>query len=323
MFNVLIAGLRFSLNGLLIILTLFSIGIPFWRIYPFELLSNGAVYYFWGAGLLVLAFLSLRWRGVRVKNPLLLALALFAFNSVWILPWYLPHGQPGSGEKIRVLTFNINTQNDHWDAIAEAISKIQPDVATIIETKPLAQTELARRLAERLPFNYRTAGGGITIFSRFPLIAPQSQTFKHGTVLVTSLQMKQSVVELIAAHPIVPIKPGLFQRRNGLLSDITTYMREKRPKSLILLGDFNLTLWSPYYTRLVKNTGLQNTRSGFGIEPSWIEPASHVHYPRWITALVKIPIDHIFVTQNFKVADCRTRKAANSDHRLLWSDLVL
>ncbi len=106
------------------------------------------------------------------------------------------------------------------------------------------------------------------------------------------------------------------------MAEITTYIQLKQ-KSLIFLGDMNLTPWSPYYSRLIGNTNLHNTRLGFGIEPSWVEAATHVHYPNWVTTLVKIPIDHIFVSQDFKVVDCQTSTAANSDHRMLWSDLAV
>jgi endonuclease/exonuclease/phosphatase (EEP) superfamily protein YafD len=109
------------------------------------------------------------------------------------------------------------------------------------------------------------------------------------------------------------------------LAEITAYIQQQQQqqKSLIFLGDLNLTPWSPYYSRLIRNTGLHNTRLGFGIEPSWIEPATHVHLPNWVTTLVKIPIDHIFVSQDLKVVDCQTIKTANSDHRMLWSDLLV
>lgn len=173
-----------------------------------------------------------------------------------------------------------------------------------------------------LPFVYRTSGGGITIFSQFPLVSPQSKTFNNGTILVTSLQVEQNIVELIAAHPIAPVNPKFFNRRNGLLKEVTTYLLQQQKTLTIFLGDMNLTPWSPYYAQLILNTGLHNTRLGFGIEPSWIEPATYIHYPDWITTLVKSPIDHIFVSKSIKVSDCQTKKAANADHRMLWSDLV-
>jgi endonuclease/exonuclease/phosphatase (EEP) superfamily protein YafD len=310
------------LYAVLIITTIISVSIPFLWAYPFELLSNFRVYYLLVAGGLVFASLIGKYKRIHATLPCWLSLGLFVFNSAWIIPWYLPQApQRAAGERLRVLTFNINTQNDQWQAIAQAVQTLKPDIATIIETSSQATQELSQRLTT-LPFVYRTSGGGITVFSRFPLLSPTSQKFSSGTVLVTSLKVNQKVIKLIAAHPIVPIKARLFSRRNALLAELTTYLQQQ-PEPLIFLGDLNLTPWSPFYSRLVNKTGLHNTRLGFGIEPSWIEPATHVHYPNGITALIKIPIDHIFVSRNFRVVNCRTKPAANSDHRMLWSDLVL
>ena len=308
--------------GLSILTAILSIGILFWWNYPLELLSSFRVYYLLLAvGIALSCWLCLIW-GWRVKLLLYFSLILVAFNSVWIVPWYLPQMQQGSGDSIRVLTFNINTQNDRWNEIANAIVAVKPDVAVVIESSIESKEQLSQRLTGVLPFIYRTTGGGLTIFSRFPLVSPQSKTFNNGTILATSLEIDSRTINLVAAHLIVPIKPNLFHRRNASLAEITTYLQQQ-PKPLIFLGDLNLTPWSPYYSRLIGKTLLHDTRLGFGIEPSWIEAATYVHYPNWVTTLVKIPIDHIFVSRDFKVVDTQTAKAANSDHRMLWSDLEI
>lgn len=310
----------------LALLTVISIGSLFWRSYPLELFSHFRVYYLLSAGGIAIVSAIGYIRKWRTQLLLYLALGLVAFNSAWIIPWYLPHSQQGSSRSIRVLTFNINVANDQWDAIANSIQTVKPDIAAIQESSPEAKTELSARLSPILPFSYRTSGGGLTILSRFPLISPQRKAFKNGSALITFLKVNQKIVEVISVHPSVPVKPGAFKQRNAFLAELGTYLlQSQQTQSLktprILLGDFNLTPWSPYYSELLQSTDLHNTRFGFGIEPSWIEPATHVHHPNWITALVKIPIDHIFVTSDFKVSDCQTRQAANSDHRMLWSDL--
>jgi endonuclease/exonuclease/phosphatase (EEP) superfamily protein YafD len=221
------------------------------------------------------------------------------------------------------MTFNINVANTAWDAIADAVRQVNPDLAAMVETSAIAETQLAQRLGNRFPFVYRSTGGGLTLFSRLPLSDTESKTFQNGTVLRATVQVQETPVRLIATHPLVPVKPDLFRRRNGLLAELGADLQAQDFRPLILLGDFNLTPWSPYYTRLIQQTKLHNTRLGFGIEPSWIEATSYIRHPRWITTLVKIPIDHILVSQQFKVSDCRTAAAANADHRMLWSDLSL
>jgi endonuclease/exonuclease/phosphatase (EEP) superfamily protein YafD len=311
------------LTTLLLITAIVSVGANFFWRYPLELLTNFRVYYFLLSFLIAIAFLGGELIKLRSRVFLFISLALFTFNSIWIVPWYLPNSHQGKGELLRVLTFNINTENQQFGAIADAIKKQKPDVATIVETTLLAKEEISRQLTDILPFSYRTSGGSLTILSRFSLVEPQSKTLKGGTILVTSFAFNNKNIQLIAAHPLVPIKPSLFQRRNTLLAEMTEYIRTQQGKTLILLGDMNLTPWSPYYKRLVNKTNLHNTRLGFGVEPSWIEPTTYVRLPSWIVAAIKIPIDHIFVSNDIRVANCKTLRAANADHRMLLSDLAI
>lgn len=308
---------------LLIPLTIISVGTLFWSSYPLELLTNFRVYYLLLATALAIACSICQIKGLRVKLALYLVLGLIALNGIGVLPWYLPHAQQASGKTFRVLTFNVNAANRDWEAIYQAVLSIEPDIAIIVESTPKLEEALSDRLKNNFPFIYHSFRGGIAIFSHFPLISPQTKVLFNGRVLFTSIQLDREVVNLIAAHPTIPVKPDLFKRRNAFLAELTAYIQKIDRKPLILLGDFNLTPWSPHYAKLVRDTKLHNTRLGFGVEPSWIESATHVHYPKWVTAAMKIPIDHIFISEDFQVSDCRTSKGGNSDHRMLWSDLVL
>ena len=98
--------------GLLILTAIFSIGTLYWWNYPLELLSNFRVYYILIAWGIAIACLLLQVWAWQFKRLLLLALALATFNSVWLVDWYLPHPRQDFGDSIRVLTFNINIQND-------------------------------------------------------------------------------------------------------------------------------------------------------------------------------------------------------------------
>lgn len=317
--------IKISLYALLIITAGLSAISPFLWDYPFELLSNFRVYYLLLAGGIVIAFFICHLSKCCSQLPIYLALALVAFNSAWIFPWYLPSFSTStdSDNTIRVLTFNINISNTEWDNIATAIREVDPDVATIVESTDETKNALEERLRDRYPIVYRTTGGGLTLLSKRELLSADSKTFDSGTVLTATLQTAQGPVELLAAHPIVPIKPSTFPRRNALLADITTYLADQPESSHILLGDFNLTPWSPYYNRLIKKTGLHNTRKGFGIHPTWLESSPYSGHPKLLSLFLQLPIDHIFVTRDIGVADFDTREAANADHRMVWADLSL
>jgi endonuclease/exonuclease/phosphatase (EEP) superfamily protein YafD len=80
-----------------------------------------------------------------------------------------------------------------------------------------------------------------------------------------------------------------------------------------VLGDLNMTVWSPYYKSFVEKTKLHNTRTGFGILPTW--PAQ--------SPLLFIPLDHCLVSEDIKVLHTRTGRNVGSDHLPLITDTVI
>ncbi|MDJ0660782.1 MAG: hypothetical protein QNJ42_15025 [Crocosphaera sp.] len=110
------------------------------------MITHFRVYYFLVLGGLTIALL-IAWRlGLKWKLSLYLALATLIFNSTFIIPWYLPNKFLGQETDLRVLEFNINTQNRQWEAISFSILEQKPDVAVLIEISAEAMEELQSRL---------------------------------------------------------------------------------------------------------------------------------------------------------------------------------
>jgi endonuclease/exonuclease/phosphatase (EEP) superfamily protein YafD len=80
----------------------------------------------------------------------------------------------------------------------------------------------------------------------------------------------------------------------------------------VLIGDLNTTMWSPYFSELVKGSGLRDARLGFGLKPTWPMP---------LPALFQIPIDHCLVSDDIEVLGVRTGGATGSDHRPMMFDV--
>ena len=56
--------------------------------------------------------------------------------------------------------------------------------------------------------------------------------------------------------------------RNEQLLKLAEFARQT-PHPLLLLGDLNLTPWSPYFERLLAGSGLRDSRDGRGLFPTW------------------------------------------------------
>lgn len=338
-------------TGLLIVLTIGLLGLfvlclgsqVAWG-FPWELFSHFRVQYFVASvllgGLIGILFWS---RRLRNKPLLIAALLLVGLNTVEVLPWYLPHAQQialadslsplekgypslklrRSPHLLKVLSANVNIRNDRYEPTLRMIRDVYPDIALVIEINQDWVDHLDAGLKDRLPYKLANVGQGMALWSRLPLQSFQPEEFnRYGPKLGATLQVKGQPIQFVGTHPMVPVRRALFQRRNRDLDKLATDL-QKLSEPTIVIGDFNLSPWSPYYRRFIQTTRLHNAKLGFGIFPSYPRPSTLVKLPQWLIPLVNIPIDHCLVSHHFSVAGIRTLDHGNADHAAIVADLVL
>lgn len=298
----------------------------FWE-FPLELMTHFQVHYLWLTVALII-FISILRRYQQFSSRLALFTLLFAFvvNGLELANWYLPSDRliTDKANSLKVMSFNINTQNFDLDRIFTSIESVNPDLVLIIEINPTMMNRIETRAISRFPYRFRATGRRLAVFSKLPLEDSRSQRFEGSDVtnLVTYINYRNKRIQIIGTHSLIPVKSHLFARRNLHLKSITSHL-EQENQPTILMGDFNLTPWSPYYRQFVDQAALHNTRLGFGILPTWIRPSTTVKLPKFILPLLNIPIDHIFVSKDFKVLNTYTGDNGNSDHAPIISELVI
>jgi len=256
---------------------------------------------------------------VRAKKIWLLVSAFcIIVNLAEIVPWYFPapaFAGATPGQHLRILHSNVLTSNRRYSEVISLVKAEQPDIAVFVEVSTVWAKELAV-LSEMFPYSYHYQESerfGSAIYSKLPLKNPSVKAFsKRRKSLFAEVEFQGKIISLILAHPTVPIKQQSFIERNRQLAGIGEYAGQvKNP--LIVVGDFNTTMWSPFYKNMVKTGNLRNARSGFGILPTW---------PTFMP-LAYIPIDHFLVSQEIGVLKIRTGRKVGSDHLPLITDLVL
>ena len=295
-----------------------------WTIY-LELLSHFQVQYFI-LSLVLLGVLIL----LRQKNYIYIGLFLCAVLSLQTLTWFwFPSHLLTTGDRradLRVLIANINTQNKNYDLVLDLVRAEQPDVAVLMEVDSQWQTQLDT-LNDLLPYSSGKAQPynlGILVYSDRPLENNQIEFFnddKNASV-VTQLTVSGQPVTLLATHPLPPVKPSTFKSRNKQMDLVSQYL-SKIKNPVILAGDLNMTMWSPYCRRLVRKTGLSNARKGFGILPSWATSGTYPQLPDWLIFALRIPIDHCLVSQDLKATNIYTGTETGSDHLPVIVDLEI
>jgi endonuclease/exonuclease/phosphatase (EEP) superfamily protein YafD len=280
-----------------------------------ELLTHFRLQYLLGA-LFTLVLYGFTQRRVEI----LVCLFCVALNAAPIVTWYFPAAavaidQP---QALRVMVSNVLTKNQRYDDFVRYVQAAQPDVLVVMELDPIWQQQLTR-LQSQLPHKLESPSDdnfGIAIYSRYPLQNPMTHDWADGPYAVPSLTanitVNQKAVSLVATHPLPPLKSEYFQYRNQQMIDMANYVKSQTVPT-ILMGDLNMSMWSPYYQKFVHDTKFKNTRQGFGVKPSW--PAN--------SPLLLIPIDHCLVSPSIAVVRHQVGPDIGSDHYPLLADLKI
>jgi endonuclease/exonuclease/phosphatase family metal-dependent hydrolase len=88
---------------------------------------------------------------------------------------------------------------------------------------------------------------------------------------------------------------------------------------LLILGDFNITPYSPRFRAMLEAGGLRYVHLGWSWPRSWPSP----HYGRIQKYVRGFPIDHILTSRHFSVAHARALESVGSDHYPVTAELLL
>lgn len=255
----------------------------------------------------------------RSRRMAMLSLLVAIIACMFIAPWHLPPNQPdvSHGIPIRVMLFNILQSNTRYDDVVDEVRRHAPDVIVFQEVHEPWHNGL-RPLSDDFPHEFYHPAGivrGNLIMSRFPLIdaKPEAGAQFSSPGAIATLDVNGQLVSLLVAHTWPPTGTLMSEVRNAELVRVAARATEL-PAPLILLGDLNITMWSPHYRRFERDSRLVNARRGFGVIAT---------FPMDDYAILRVPIDHCLVSPDIAVLDCRRGEPCGSDHAPLIVDLVL
>ena len=105
--------------------------------------------------------------------------------------------------------------------------------------------------------------------------------------------------------------PQYFAQRNAELEHVATFINSKHrdaTDNVVLLGDWNITPYSPFFSQLLNATGFKNQTTTRFFLPTW--PAQYY-------APFRIPIDHILHRGKMTLLDKHLGPSLGSDHQAL------
>jgi len=206
------------------------------------------------------------------------------------------------------MLWNVYIDNEYVDDVADRILLEDPDVLVLLEVGDFGWAKL-KRVRERMPYvmtALRNDSFGMAILSRKPLREGSVLQFSKTSIpsLISVFDHDGEPVTLIATHPLPPSSDWPIKDRDLVLGSAAR-LASAVDGDVLLVGDFNLTPWTPRFRRLLHDSGLQDTRKGFGTQPTWPSGLP------WLW----LPLDHILVPQSWNTLERYTGPFTGSDHR--------
>ena len=271
---------------------------------------------------LLLALCSWFYFGLtRRKIGLIVSLFCILLNLVEILPWYFNRPTITNLESykpLKVISYNVLWNNQQYDKAIALINRENPDIVAFQEAQAPWQKALTA-LTTDYPYHVGASKLEIEVYSKLPLTNTKIELYgTYRGLVISDVEIGNNLIKVIATHAYPQLYFGHegWQIRNQHLEiGIGEYVKNLK-QSVVIVGDLNVSMWSPFYRSLIDKSNLHNARQGFGILPS-----HSVINPSY--ASLSAPIDHCLVSQDIKVSNFKTEQNIGSDHLPIVADLLI
>lgn len=210
------------------------------------------------------------------------------------------------GQCFSVLSLNVLQTNRDYGRTARLIDRVRPDILLLMETDTKWAQALAPQL-QRYPHRIdRPLSNtyGIMFATRLPMQSGRVQTIAQAdTPSIDAVLSAGTPFRFIALHPRPPV-PGQDTHARDAEIAIAARRAARTRIPVLAMGDFNDVAWS-HTSRLFKRVGgYLDARIGRGTYATF--PAD---FP-----LLGWPLDHLFVTPEFRVRTLDVLENVGSDH---------
>jgi endonuclease/exonuclease/phosphatase (EEP) superfamily protein YafD len=216
---------------------------------------------------------------------------------------------------LRLAAVNVWYRNHQFQRVVDFIVRERPDAVLFAEVTDEWQRALAP-LAAEYAHRYATRGTrgtGLLLLSRWPMKAEILAGFSDVEPAVSAtLHINDRSVQLLCVHTSWPLGPNNSALRDRQLVMVREFAHGQT-QPLIVLGDLNVTPFSPHFQALLAGGKLKSAAQGFGWQPTWptfLPPAG-------------IQIDHALIGAGVCVKNFRRGSTVGSDHLPIIIDVVV
>ena len=221
---------------------------------------------------------------------------------------------------LTVVQYNKFYYNESYDDIGQWLraSRADFDIVIVNESNPESFIPLREKFGDIFPHQFPThfleRYNDIAVLSRWPVtVAPMPMKQLNGSHLkvskITLTKDGLQPVTIYAYHTQTPVGPNDFALRNFELESFADIVRRRTENNVLMMGDWNVTPYSPFFQRLLERSGMNYY--GLGLFPPATFPAQGKF------DLLQIPIDHILYDDSMVPLSIAQGPSNGSDHQSL------
>lgn len=257
---------------------------------------------------------------------LLSTLTCLAYQLWWITP-YTPlvpvkvkdSSQRRPTHKLAIMTANVLMANRNSEELLQLVSDTEPDLLVTLETDQWWQTQLDE-LQDRYPYTLKCPLDnlyGMHVYSKLPLHDGQIEYLVEDDKPSMHACVELPGGRRVRVHFLHPAPPSPTENETSLERDAELLVIGKSVADIcepvVVTGDLNDVAWSPTTLRFKKISGLLDPRIGRGL--------FNTFNAKWWC--LRWPLDHVFHSGHFTVAELARLPAFGSDHFALYIKLYL
>ncbi|MBZ9568196.1 endonuclease/exonuclease/phosphatase family protein [Modicisalibacter tunisiensis] len=265
-------------------------------------------------GVLALLWGTDAWQIGVVIACLLVMLVQLAHVLPWTPLWrkqVIDAADDTEQAQLTLMVANVLTDNRNADDLMRQIHAEQPDLVLTLESDAWWGEQLSRALDAGWPHSVKIPLDnlyGMHLFCRRPLEDVEVKWLIQSDIPSIHAWLPMPCGTRLRLHAVHPRPPAPGESDDSLWRDGELLLVGKgihqHEQPTLLFGDLNDVAWSRTTRRFCRISGMLDPRRGRGMFSTF-----HAKYP-----LMRWPLDHIFVSEHFTLADMRRLARFGSDH---------
>ena len=231
----------------------------------------------------------------------LLFLGVPAAISITLLSYFVPisFDRNEAESQLSLAVANVYSGNRDISRLETWLAKKPADILVVLEVASHHGEALENLGFKTVVSDPREGNFGIALLSKQEPL--RTEILERDTPF-PSILAEFDDYQIIATHPIPPLDSELRTVGDEQIERLAK-LSESFEKPTIFVGDFNATGWD-MRVRPLEDLGLKDSRKGHGLLPTWPVGKPFMY----------IPIDHIYVPEDWVALDCQRGPDIGSDH---------